>query len=337
MHLPGAPLGQRLPVEDEAEVRDSFHLENFSQASPQERRRTDQGAFCATALLVDRVDRSVDGEMNARVAVVDGQDDRGDPHVRERGIRHVIAKEGAKLFEDDALQTRVPMPRRLFLVSHDQGHERIACVLVQALQGRPRDAAEIPRITRRFGRGPERARFRFTMKTKALLGFLVVAGMAACRSTAPQSPETGLTNAVQTPQPPDLGRGATRVKAEGAYHVFVADPVRNVCSGSVPFFDFDSSDTRGADQPTMQTLADCMIKGPLAGKSIKLVGHTDPRGAVGYNEKLGLERADRVKEYLVTHGVDASRVQVESAGETQASAEPKDWPKDRRVEVQLVR
>jgi len=141
---------------------------------------------------------------------------------------------------------------------------------------------------------------------------------------------------VNAPQPPDLGRGAPRIRVEGAYSMYVAEPVRKVCSGTAPFFEFDSADTRGADQPSMQVLADCMITGPLKGKSIKLIGHTDPRGTPGYNEKLGMERAERVRSYLLSHGVETGRVQAESVGEDQASPAPKDWAKDRRVEIQLV-
>jgi peptidoglycan-associated lipoprotein len=174
---------------------------------------------------------------------------------------------------------------------------------------------------------------------RASLAFILVLGaaaLAACHSQEPESPSEGLTKA-EPPRPPDLGRGAPRIKVEGGYAMYVAEPVRKVCSGSPPFFEFDSADTRDTDQPTMQTLADCMLKGPLAGKSIRLIGHTDPRGTPNYNEKLGLERAERVKQYLVTHGVDTARVQVESVGEEEASPAPKDWAKDRRVEVQLAR
>ena len=46
--------------------------------------------------------------------------------------------------------------------------------------------------------------------------------------------------------------------------------------------------------------------------------------------------AERVKHYLVTHGIESSRVQVDSVGEEEASPAPKDWAKDRRVEIQLV-
>jgi len=170
----------------------------------------------------------------------------------------------------------------------------------------------------------------------ALLLLTSAAALAGCRSPEPESPNPGLTNAVAPPQPPDLGRGAPRATVETGYNMYIAEPVRKVCSGPPPFFEFDSSDTRGTDQPTMQVLTDCMLTGPLKGKTIKLIGHTDPRGTPGYNEKLGAERAERVKRYLVTHGVEANRVQVESHGEGQASTAPKDWAKDRRVEIELV-
>lgn len=159
----------------------------------------------------------------------------------------------------------------------------------------------------------------------------------ACHSPEPRSPEAGLTNAPQTPRLPDLGKGAPRVEEEGVYHLFVADPLWRTCSGSVPFFDFDSSDTREADQPSMQTLADCMTNGPLKGRRIRLIGRTDPRGTSAYNEKLGLDRAQRVRDYLVAHRIDESRIEVESAGASEASADPEGWPKDRRVEIRLVR
>ena len=173
------------------------------------------------------------------------------------------------------------------------------------------------------------------MRDRTFLGSLLLAGVAAC-APPPQSPETGLTSAVQAPQPPDLGRGPPRVETQGSYHIVVADPVLRVCSGPVPFFEFDSSRTRDVDQPTMQNLTECMLTGPLRGKTIRLVGRTDPRGTAVYNDELGLDRALRVKHYLVAHGVDANRVEIGTAGKSEASSEPESWPKDRRVDVQLV-
>ena len=212
----------------------------------------------------------------------------------------------------------------------------------QLLHHAPRQGAAGERCSRAIPRRPGSCSgagmMRDQRSLRRALGLVFLVGLvpaAACHSTEPQSPPAGLTNATP-PQPPDLGRGAPRTKVEGAYNMYVAEPVRKVCAGPIPFFEFDSSDTRGVDDPTMQTLAGCMISGPLKGKAIKLVGHTDPRGTPNYNEKLGLERAERVKNYLVTHGVDAGRVQVGSVGEDEASPSPKDWAKDRRVEIQLA-
>ncbi len=170
-----------------------------------------------------------------------------------------------------------------------------------------------------------------------LAGLLVItaATVTACHPPEPGSPEVGLTKAVVPPKMPDLGRGAPRAEQDVLYSVFVGDALTHSCSGPAPFFTFDSSDTR-KDQPTMQMLANCMIDGPLKNKSIKLIGHTDPRGTETYNDKLGLERAERVRSYLVTHGVAENRVQVATVGKDEARDAPKDWPTDRRVEIQLV-
>jgi len=120
------------------------------------------------------------------------------------------------------------------------------------------------------------------------------------------------------------------------YNLWLGDSVMQMCKGPSPFFEFDTSDTAAKQQPTMQVLAACMQDGPLKGRSIRLVGHTDPRGAAEYNEKLGLERAERVERYLVAQDTDGSRILVDSAGEEAATGAPKDWKTDRRVEIQLV-
>jgi outer membrane protein OmpA-like peptidoglycan-associated protein len=178
---------------------------------------------------------------------------------------------------------------------------------------------------------------RIAVNRAAFLGVLVaLAGStgAACHEPEPSSPSVGLTKAVHPPQMPDQGRGASRAEQDQLYSVYVGDALVHSCSGSAPFFQFDSADPK-KDQPTMQMLANCMLDGPLKGKTIELVGHTDPRGSADYNDKLGLERAERVQRYLVTHGVDAGRVQVSSVGADEARDTPKDWPKDRRVEIRL--
>ncbi|MEO7104374.1 MAG: OmpA family protein, partial [Gemmatimonadaceae bacterium] len=49
--------------------------------------------------------------------------------------------------------------------------------------------------------------------------------------------------------------------------------------------------------------------------SIVMVGYTDLIGTDAYNMALGTRRANAAKAYLVGHGVESSRVTIESKGE----------------------
>lgn len=181
-----------------------------------------------------------------------------------------------------------------------------------------------------------------TTPIRRVCSLLILASMGVfgastgCHSPKePTSPSGGLDRPVNPPKAHDMGRGHDRTETDVHYGMFIQEGVRNVCSGPSPSFTFDSSKGVGSD-PTMQTLANCMISGPLKGKTIRLIGHTDPRGSESYNDKLGLERAERVKKYLVGAGVDGSRILTASQGEDQSSSNSDLWPRDRHVQVELV-
>ena len=168
--------------------------------------------------------------------------------------------------------------------------------------------------------------FRLAVFLPALLS-------AACHAPEPTSPSVGLTEPVDPPQPPDLGHYIDR---DITVHVFLTDNLRGLCSGPDPFFHYDSDRITLGDQPGLYALVDCMKTGPLRDKRILLTGRADPRGSVTFNDKLGLERADRVKQFLVDHGIASDRAVTASAGKVAAQAAPSKWRTDRRVDIDLL-
>ncbi len=66
------------------------------------------------------------------------------------------------------------------------------------------------------------------------------------------------------------------------------------------------------------------IKADPKGSYFEIEGHTDNVGDAGYNEKLGLERAEAVKRYLYEqHQIPLHRMNVVSYGESKPEAENK--------------
>jgi peptidoglycan-associated lipoprotein len=171
----------------------------------------------------------------------------------------------------------------------------------------------------------------------ALVGALfLLPALCGCAAEQPGSPTAGLTMPIHPPEPPNLGRAPVLVEVDGPYSMYVTETVHRMCVGSDPFFAFDVSKPMGADQPTMKNLVLCMTSGPLQGKTIRLIGHTDPRGTAAYNLELGVKRAEKVKAFLVTNGIASARVETASMGAEDSAKAPKEWGTDRRVEVQLV-
>lgn len=69
------------------------------------------------------------------------------------------------------------------------------------------------------------------------------------------------------------------------------------------------------------------------------VGHTDSVGTDAYNQKLSVNRAEAVKAYLVSKGIEKNRVYTEGKGKKQPVADNKTAEgraKNRRVEIEVV-
>ncbi len=57
-----------------------------------------------------------------------------------------------------------------------------------------------------------------------------------------------------------------------------------------------------------------------ASARVRIAGHTDGVGDPEENQRLSEARAEAVRDYLVSHGIDASRVEAVGYGDTQPVA-----------------
>ena len=103
------------------------------------------------------------------------------------------------------------------------------------------------------------------------------------------------------------------------------------------FFDFDKSTLKADGKAKLDDLV-----GKVKGINLEViiaVGHTDSVGADAYNQKLSVRRAEAVKAYLVSKGIEKNRVYTEGKGEKQPVADNKTKEgraKNRRVEIEVV-
>jgi OOP family OmpA-OmpF porin len=102
-------------------------------------------------------------------------------------------------------------------------------------------------------------------------------------------------------------------------------------------FDFDKAVVKSEGQ---EKLSDLVSK--LGGMNLEViiaVGHTDAIGTDTYNQKLSVRRAEAVKAFLISKGIEANRVYTEGKGKKQPVADNKSAEgraKNRRVEIEVV-
>ncbi|MDP1823952.1 MAG: OmpA family protein [Archangium sp.] len=117
------------------------------------------------------------------------------------------------------------------------------------------------------------------------------------------------------------------------------EAIRSKCdttSSVSPVFDFSSSEVSEETKGTLDSVATCFKSGPLKGKSLRLIGFTDPRGTRAENYELGLERARSVADYLESRGMKRSQIIASSRGEEGASPDKERWSADRIVDMSIA-
>jgi len=102
-------------------------------------------------------------------------------------------------------------------------------------------------------------------------------------------------------------------------------------------FDFDKAVLKPEGKKQLDDMAAKLKEINL--EVVVAVGHTDSVGTDAYNQKLSIRRAEAVKAYLVTKGIEANRVYTEGKGKKQPVADNKTAEgraKNRRVEIEVV-
>jgi OmpA-OmpF porin, OOP family len=77
-----------------------------------------------------------------------------------------------------------------------------------------------------------------------------------------------------------------------------------------------------------------------SGEKINLIGHTDNKGSTEFNEGLGTQRANAIRDILLRNGVPRGQISVVSKGETQPVAtndSEEGRHQNRRVELNIIK
>ena len=102
-------------------------------------------------------------------------------------------------------------------------------------------------------------------------------------------------------------------------------------------FDFDKAVIKPEGKSKLDDISN-KVKGVNL-EVVIAIGHADSIGSDAYNQRLSVRRAESVKAYLVSRGIEANRVYTEGKGEKQPVANNKTADgraKNRRVEIEVI-
>lgn len=109
------------------------------------------------------------------------------------------------------------------------------------------------------------------------------------------------------------------------------------------YFDLDKAILLPHSKDKLRRAAEWLIQGPNRSIAFRIEGQCDPRGTEEYNIGLGERRAQSAKEFLISLGVEAIRIQTVSYGKERATGTSEgspekgpSWAHDRRDDFVYV-
>lgn len=130
---------------------------------------------------------------------------------------------------------------------------------------------------------------------------------------------------------PDTPRGL-RVDSRGCAIKAQTLVLRNIN------FEFDKATLTADSRTALDEIARGLKGQPTM--QVTLEGHTDAKGSDAYNLRLSRERANAVRDYLISQGVEAARLRAEGHGETRPVADnttEEGRAQNRRVEFKVMK
>jgi peptidoglycan-associated lipoprotein len=173
------------------------------------------------------------------------------------------------------------------------------------------------------------------------LALLSVATLDACRRKVAPAPTPVATTDDAQRQADSLAALRARQRADSiaAADAAAAEAARRG-SGELAavltqkvYFDFDQDALRDDARQVLDNKVPILEANPRV--SLIILGHTDERGTAEYNLALGQRRAAQVKRYLVSRGIDESRLSTQSLGDSQPAVDGTDeaaYQQNRRAE-----
>ena len=169
------------------------------------------------------------------------------------------------------------------------------------------------------------------MRTNAWLLAALVAFAAGCATQeAPKPAPAPAPAPAPTPQPvpkPEPKPEPPKPKPVAEKVTLAADVL----------FDFDKSVVKPDGKAKLDDLS-AKVRG-INLEVVIAIGHTDSIGSDEYNQKLSVRRAESVKAYLASKGIEANRIYTEGKGEKQPVADNRTREgraKNRRVEIEVI-
>lgn len=143
------------------------------------------------------------------------------------------------------------------------------------------------------------------------LAAAAVLALAACaHQPKPSYPTTAPPVAQRTPEAPRAPAPRPEPVTQNALPGSERDFTINI--GDRVYFDYDSYAVRNDASPLLDAQAGWLKRYPAV--QVRIEGNCDERGTQEYNLALGARRANAVREYLVAHGIAASRITTVSYG-----------------------